>query len=58
MMEGVVRRGRAFTGHESLGDSRRAGSEGHIWAGQVMVKDPEVLTSVCSGEGKAEPVPL
>lgn len=53
-----MKRGRAFTGHESLWDSRRAGSEGQIPAGQFMVKDPEVLDSICSGEGKAEPVPL
>lgn len=43
---------------ESLRDSRRAVSEGQIWAGQVMVKGLEVLASVCSGEDEAEPVPL
>lgn len=53
-----MRRGRALTGRESLWDSRRAAPEGQIRAGQVMVKDPEVLASVCSREGKAEPVPL
>lgn len=57
-LQGMVRRGRVLKEHETLWDSRRAISEGQVWAGQLMAGGSEVSASVCSGEGKVEPVPL